>query len=102
MGRTLLVTLIAVVTVGLPVVVLFRIYVSRRHFGTPVERATYETLHTASMAAPPLRSGLGPTAAAKAAGHLRAAARVHCRRRHRPRPDARVGGRRRPPPARGA
>ncbi len=71
MAQALLVTLIAAVTVGLPVVVLFRIFVSRRHFGTAVERATYETLHTASMAAPPLRSGLGPTAAAKAAGHLR-------------------------------
>ena len=71
MAQALLVTLIAAVTVGLPVVVLFRIFVSRRHFGTPVERATYETLHTASLAAPPLRSGLGPAAAAKAAGHLR-------------------------------
>jgi two-component system LytT family sensor kinase len=71
MAQALLVTVIAAVTVGLPVVVLFRIFVSRRHFGTAVERATYETLHTASMAAPPLRSGLGATAAAKAAGHLR-------------------------------
>jgi two-component system LytT family sensor kinase len=71
MGQALLVTLILAVTVGLPVVVLFRIFVARRHFGTPVERATYETLHTASLAAPPLREGLGPTAAAKAAGHLR-------------------------------
>ncbi|MDX6228773.1 MAG: two-component system, LytTR family, sensor kinase [Frankiales bacterium] len=71
MAQALLVTLIAAVTVGLPVVVLFRVFVSRRHFGTAVERATYETLHTASLAAPPLRSGLGPAAAAKAAGHLR-------------------------------
>src|ERR1700712_5668065 len=71
MAQALLVTLIAAVTVGLPVVVLVRIFVSRRHFGTAVERATYETLHTASLGAPPLRSGLGATAAAKAAGHLR-------------------------------
>ena len=71
MWQALLVTLLIAVMVGLPVVVLFRVFVSRRHFGTPVERATYETLHTASMAAPPLRSGLGPVAAAKAAGHLR-------------------------------
>jgi two-component system LytT family sensor kinase len=55
MAQALLVTLIAAVTVGLPVVVLFRVFVSRRHFGTAVERATYETLHTASLAAPPLR-----------------------------------------------
>lgn len=26
--------------------------------GTPVEHATFETLHTASLAAPPLRAGL--------------------------------------------
>ncbi|MFE7509855.1 sensor histidine kinase, partial [Streptomyces sp. NPDC057540] len=26
--------------------------------GTPVERATFHTLHTASLAAPPLRAGL--------------------------------------------
>ena len=71
MAQALLVTLIAAVTVGLPVVVLFRVVVGRRHFGTAVERATYETLHTASLAAPPLRSGLGAPAAAKAAGHLR-------------------------------
>jgi two-component system LytT family sensor kinase len=66
-----LVGLIAAVTLGLPVVALLRVYVARRHFGTPVERATYQTLHTASLAAPSLRSGLGPEAAAKAAGHLR-------------------------------
>ncbi len=29
-----------------------------RHLGTPAERATYETLHTASLAAPALRAGL--------------------------------------------
>ncbi len=69
MEQPLLVTLIVVVTVGL-LAVLIR-FVTRRHFGTPVERATYETLHRASLAAPALRSGLGPEAAAKAAGHLR-------------------------------
>jgi two-component system, LytTR family, sensor kinase len=30
----------------------------RRHLGTPTQRATYESLHTASLAAPALRSGL--------------------------------------------
>src|SRR4051812_11167921 len=72
MGQTVLVALLVAVTVGLPLVVLVRVFASRRHFGTPVERATYETLHTASMASPPLRSGLAPAAAAKAAGHLHA------------------------------
>ncbi|RDG35534.1 sensor histidine kinase [Streptomyces corynorhini] len=39
--------------------------------GTPVEHATFETLHTASLAAPPLRAGLTRESAAKAAGRLR-------------------------------
>ncbi|MBV2356334.1 histidine kinase [Streptomyces sp. J2-1] len=39
--------------------------------GTPVERATFETLHTASLAAPPLRAGLTPDTARKAARRLR-------------------------------
>ncbi|MEU5533519.1 histidine kinase [Streptomyces sp. NPDC020362] len=39
--------------------------------GTPVERATFHTLHTASLAAPPLRAGLTPDTARKAAKRLR-------------------------------
>ncbi|OEJ31117.1 sensor histidine kinase [Streptomyces subrutilus] len=39
--------------------------------GTPVERATFHTLHTASLAAPPLRAGLTQDAARKAARRLR-------------------------------
>ncbi|MEU7033758.1 histidine kinase [Streptomyces sp. NPDC046237] len=39
--------------------------------GTPVERATFHTLHTASLAAPPLRAGLTEDTARKAARHLR-------------------------------
>jgi two-component system LytT family sensor kinase len=39
--------------------------------GTPVERATFQTLHTASLAAPPLRAGLTPDTARKAARRLR-------------------------------
>ncbi|MFE3686117.1 sensor histidine kinase [Streptomyces sp. NPDC059095] len=39
--------------------------------GTPVEHATFETLHTASLAAPPLRAGLTAEAARKAARRLR-------------------------------
>ncbi|MFF4717041.1 sensor histidine kinase [Streptomyces eurythermus] len=39
--------------------------------GTPVERATFRTLHTASVAAPPLRAGLTPDAARKAVRGLR-------------------------------
>lgn len=40
--------------------------------GTQAERATFATLHTASLAAPHLREGLGPAGAAKAVRHLRA------------------------------
>ncbi|MEV8534093.1 histidine kinase [Streptomyces sp. NPDC051211] len=39
--------------------------------GTEVERATFHTLHTASLAAPPLRAGLTEDAARKAAKRLR-------------------------------
>ncbi|MFD7894646.1 sensor histidine kinase [Streptomyces sp. NPDC059743] len=39
--------------------------------GTPVEHATFETLHTASLAAPPLRAGLTEESARKAARRLR-------------------------------
>ncbi|MFG3409950.1 sensor histidine kinase [Streptomyces sp. NPDC048142] len=39
--------------------------------GTPVEHATFETLHTASLAAPPLRAGLTEESARRAAGRLR-------------------------------
>ena len=39
--------------------------------GTPVEHATFDTLHTASLAAPPLRAGLTEESARKAAHRLR-------------------------------
>ena len=39
--------------------------------GTPVERATFHTLHTASLAAPPLRAGLTEETARRAARPLR-------------------------------
>ncbi|MGV9270421.1 sensor histidine kinase [Kitasatospora sp. NPDC003701] len=39
--------------------------------GTPVERATFQTLHTASLAAPPLRAGLTEDTARRAARQLR-------------------------------
>ncbi|WP_435600829.1 histidine kinase [Streptomyces sp. C10-9-1] len=39
--------------------------------GTPVERATFHTLHTASLAAPPLRAGLTEETARKAVRRLR-------------------------------
>jgi two-component system LytT family sensor kinase len=43
----------------------------RRDLGTPADRATFDTLHTASLAAPPLRDGLTEAGAARAVRHLR-------------------------------
>ncbi|MFD2766385.1 sensor histidine kinase [Micromonospora eburnea] len=45
---------------------------ARRGIATATQRATYEVLHTAGLAAEPLRAGLNPTGAAKAVRHLRA------------------------------
>ncbi|MGP3949518.1 histidine kinase [Streptomyces sp. 7N604] len=42
-----------------------------RQYGTPQERAAYATLHTASLAAPPLRSGLNEESARRSGRHLR-------------------------------
>ncbi|MEO9322712.1 histidine kinase [Nocardioides sp. C4-1] len=44
----------------------------RTHLGTEADRATFRTLHRASLAAPALREGLTQTSAERAAGHLRA------------------------------
>ncbi len=43
----------------------------RRRFQSPVDRATYQTLHTASLATRSLREGLTPEGAVKATRHLR-------------------------------
>jgi two-component system LytT family sensor kinase len=44
---------------------------ARRGIATAMQRATYDVLHTAALAAEPLRGGLTPSSAAKAARHLR-------------------------------
>src|SRR4029453_3996781 len=44
---------------------------ARRGIATTMQRATYDVLHTASLAAEPLRTGLTPASAAKAVRHLR-------------------------------
>lgn len=43
-----------------------------RGLGTPVQRVSYEALHTANLAAPALRAGLTAETATRAATHLRA------------------------------
>ncbi len=50
---------------------LARWLLHRRDLGSEADRATFATLHTASLAAPALREGLTPDAAAAAARHLR-------------------------------
>jgi two-component system, LytTR family, sensor kinase len=44
---------------------------ARRGIATPTQRATYDVLHTAGLAAEPLRAGLTQATAAKAVRHLR-------------------------------
>jgi two-component system LytT family sensor kinase len=51
---------------------LLRTVRERRFLGTAQEQATYDTLHTASLAAPPLRAGLNADSARRAGRHLRA------------------------------
>jgi two-component system LytT family sensor kinase len=41
------------------------------HLGSEADRATFRTMHTASLAGPPLRSGLTEASASKAIRHLR-------------------------------
>ena len=66
------VEVLLVVAVGVPVLLgLILWLVRRRRFVSPVDRATYETLHTASLASRYLRDGLTPEGAAKAARQLR-------------------------------
>lgn len=59
---------VAVVVVAVTVVAILR----RRDLGSSADRATFDTLHTASLAAPGLRGGLDEEGAQKAVRHLRA------------------------------
>ena len=47
-------------------------WLQRGPLGTEADRATFRTLHTASLAGPPLRAGLTAPAAEKAVRHLKA------------------------------
>jgi two-component system, LytTR family, sensor kinase len=64
----LLAATVAVAVVG---GVVARALLRRRDLGTPADRATFATLHTASLAAPHLREGLTAAGATRAARHLR-------------------------------
>lgn len=70
---TVTATLAAVLVITIGAAVLLLRSVGRRQFlGSAQERATYETLHMASLAAPPLRARLNADSARRAARHLRA------------------------------
>ena len=62
---------LATVVVAGAAAMTVRTILRRRDLGTPAERATFTTLHTASLAAPHLREGLTPTGARRAVRHLR-------------------------------
>ena len=68
-------TLLIVITTAIALLALAwalaRAVRRRREFGSPVDRATYDTLHTASLASQHLRNGLTPQGASRAAKHLR-------------------------------
>ncbi|WP_213010220.1 sensor histidine kinase [Paractinoplanes toevensis] len=63
------VAVIAALAAAVAAVVRLR---ARRGIATAMQRATYDVLHTAALAAEPLRGGLTPASAGKAARHLRA------------------------------
>ena len=71
MGSVVTVLVVAWV-IGVLAAVLAYVVRSSRHFGTPTEVATFETLHQASLASPLLRSGLTSDGARKALKHLHA------------------------------
>jgi two-component system LytT family sensor kinase len=66
-----LLPVVAAVLVVAVVVVAAAVLRHRRDLGSSADRATFDTLHTASLAAPPLREGLTEAGAERAVRHLR-------------------------------
>ncbi|MFB0835189.1 sensor histidine kinase [Arthrobacter halodurans] len=69
--QTTLISAVVLVAVAVVSFVGYRVFRTSRDLGTDADRATYETLHTVSLAAPHLASGLTREGAAKASRHLR-------------------------------
>jgi two-component system LytT family sensor kinase len=67
----LLVVLVAATAVVITAYAVRRLVTSHRDLGTSADHATFATLHTASLAAPPLRTGLNRNSAERAARHVR-------------------------------
>ncbi|KNC19013.1 histidine kinase [Arthrobacter sp. RIT-PI-e] len=68
---TALVCAVAVITLAVVGFLGFRLSRSYRDLGSDADRATYATLHTATLASEHLREGLTPAGATRAARHLR-------------------------------
>jgi two-component system, LytTR family, sensor kinase len=69
-GTQVLAVVVVVAALAAAVYAVLRLR-ARRGIATAVQRATYDVLHTAGLAAEPLRGGLTPASAAKAVRHLR-------------------------------
>ncbi len=65
-------TALAVALIAAAAFIRWRLLTHRRSLGTAADRATYATLHTASLAAPSLRRGLDAESASQALPHVRA------------------------------
>ncbi len=63
---------LAVALIAAAVFIRWRLLTRHRSLGTAADRATYATLHTASLAAPSLRRGLDAESASQALPHVRA------------------------------
>lgn len=68
---TLLFVLGALALVSIAVAIFYFVRNRRNTFATPLERATFATLHTVALAAPALREGLSPNSASFALPYLR-------------------------------
>jgi two-component system, LytTR family, sensor kinase len=68
---TVLVVLVVLAVASLAAAIFYFLRNRRNTFATPLERATFATLHTVALAAPALREGLSPQSAAFALPYLR-------------------------------
>lgn len=68
---TVLIAAIAVIVLMVVLVVVLVLRNRRNTFATPLEKATFATLHTVALAAPALREGLSTTSASFALPYLR-------------------------------
>lgn len=69
--ETTLIVSIIVVAAAVVVFVGMRVFHAQRDLGTDADRATFQTLHTVSLAAPHLANGLEAEGASRASRHLR-------------------------------